>query len=94
MQLTFLGARYEVNLSPISVVESQISGKYRGRFFLKKTKSVKEILIPQSLYRLKYRGVEYLGAVYSQENSNCTKRGPMKLYKIGQPWQNEHFYCQ
>jgi putative transposase len=20
--------------------------------------------------------------------------GPMKLYKIGQPWQNEHFYCQ
>jgi large exoprotein involved in heme utilization and adhesion len=21
-------------------------------------------------------------------------RGPMKLYKIGQPWQNEHFYCQ
>jgi hypothetical protein len=23
-----------------------------------------------------------------------TARGPMKLYKIGQPWQNEHFYCQ
>jgi hypothetical protein len=22
------------------------------------------------------------------------QRGPMKLYKIGQPWQNEHFYCQ
>jgi hypothetical protein len=22
------------------------------------------------------------------------RRGPMKLYKIGQPWQNEHFYCQ
>jgi hypothetical protein len=22
------------------------------------------------------------------------ERGPMKLYKIGQPWQNEHFYCQ
>jgi multiple sugar transport system substrate-binding protein len=22
------------------------------------------------------------------------KGGPMKLYKIGQPWQNEHFYCQ
>jgi formylglycine-generating enzyme required for sulfatase activity len=28
------------------------------------------------------------------DGSAWIRRGPMKLYKIGQPWQNEHFYCQ
>jgi hypothetical protein len=30
----------------------------------------------------------------SGEVATMINGGPMKLYKIGQPWQNEHFYCQ
>lgn len=66
MQLTFLGNRYEANSSPIPVVEGQRSGKYRGQAWL--GKHFKELLIPQSDHRLKYRGVEYLGTIYSRGN--------------------------
>jgi hypothetical protein len=30
----------------------------------------------------------------SELGAAIARWGPMKLYKIGQPWQNEHFYCQ
>jgi group II intron reverse transcriptase/maturase len=33
-------------------------------------------------------------AYWSNRQSKLYDGGPMKLYKIGQPWQNEHFYCQ
>jgi hypothetical protein len=32
--------------------------------------------------------------IHVDETPWIVKGGPMKLYKIGQPWQNEHFYCQ
>jgi hypothetical protein len=61
MQLTFLGVRYQVNLSPLHVLEGRIGGKYRGQFWLKN--HLKEKPASQTVYRLKYRGVEYLSAV-------------------------------
>jgi thioredoxin reductase (NADPH) len=49
--------------------------------------------------RLTGRGI-YYGAAKTEaiacrdEHVYLIGGGPMKLYKIGQPWQNEHFYCQ
>ncbi len=64
MQFTFLGNRYEANSSQIPVVESQIGGKYRGQTWT--TKHLQKALISQPFHNLKYRGVKYLGFVYSQ----------------------------
>lgn len=64
MQFTFLGVRYAANISSIPVILGQIGGKYRGRFWLRK--HFKKMLIPQSYYCLKYRGVKYVSAVYSR----------------------------
>lgn len=55
-----------MNLSSLPVFTGQIGGKYRGQFWLKKY--LKERLTPQSGHRLKYRGVEYIGAVYSRSD--------------------------
>jgi Domain of unknown function (DUF4278) len=64
MKLTFLGNHYEANSSPIPVVEGEIGGKYRGQAWFRK--NLKEVLIPQSCHCLKYRGIEYLGNIYSR----------------------------
>ncbi len=64
MKLTFLGNHYEANSSTIPVVEGEISGKYRSQVWFRK--NVKEVLIPQSCHCLKYRGIEYLGNIYSR----------------------------
>jgi hypothetical protein len=63
MQLTFLGVRYQANLSSLPVLKGRICGKYRGQFWFKN--HLKEKPNSQTVYRLKYRGVEYLTAVHS-----------------------------
>jgi hypothetical protein len=50
-------------------------------------------------YMLKKAGgrrllVARIGALRCTFHVTRSGGGPMKLYKIGQPWQNEHFYCQ
>jgi ATP-dependent Clp protease ATP-binding subunit ClpC len=37
---------------------------------------------------------EQIRSIASSKKTEAEGGGPMKLYKIGQPWQNEHFYCQ
>jgi hypothetical protein len=61
------------------------------------------------LKELEEKKLKYIGGIAKNRNilvknksgiSEAIRRdeyaigGPMKLYKIGQPWQNEHFYCQ
>jgi hypothetical protein len=70
MQLTFLGVRYQANLSSLSVLKGRIGGKYRGQFWFKN--HLKEKPTPQPVYRLKYRGVEYLGAVYNRSDKTSS----------------------
>lgn len=74
MQFTFLGNRYEANSSQLPVVESQIGGKYRGQAWT--TKHLQKALISQPFYNLKYRGVKYLGFVYSQEKKSSIQLTP------------------
>ncbi|WP_036483207.1 DUF4278 domain-containing protein [Myxosarcina sp. GI1] len=66
MKLTFLGNSYEVNLSPIRITVSNIGGKYRSRFWLRK--SHEEQLLPQAYHHLKYRGVRYVSTVYARNS--------------------------
>ena len=58
MKLTYRGVPYESNATQLEMVDSNIVGKYRGKKF--KFKQKKEILIPNSSLRLKYRGVTHL----------------------------------
>ena len=74
MQFTFLGNRYEANSSQIPVVEGQIGGKYRGQAWT--TKHLQKDLISQPFHNLKYRGVNYLGFVYSQRKNHSIKFAP------------------
>jgi hypothetical protein len=39
-------------------------------------------------------GIELKVSEHSILSRRLGAGGPMKLYKIGQPWQNEPFYCQ
>ncbi len=74
MQFTFLGNRYEANSSQIPVVEGQIGGKYRGQAWT--TKHLQKALISQLFHNLKYRGVKYLGFVYSRRKNHSIKFAP------------------
>jgi hypothetical protein len=74
MQFTFLGNRYEANSSQIPVVESQIGGKYRGQPWTRK--HLQKTLISQPFHNLKYRGVKYLGFVYSRRKNHSIKLTP------------------
>ncbi len=74
MQFTFLGTRYEANSSQIPVVEGQIGGKYRGQAWT--TKHLQKALVSQPFHNLKYRGVKYLGFVYSRRKNDSIKLAP------------------
>jgi Domain of unknown function (DUF4278) len=81
MQLTFLGVRYQANLSSLPVLKGRICGKYRGQFWFKN--HLKDKLTSQPAYRLKYRGVEYISAVYIRgENTSVTVASKLNLQTI------------
>ena len=56
------------------MVESQIGGKYRGLLWRKK--NLQQALISQPFHNLQYRGVKYLGFVYSRKKNYSIKLAP------------------
>ncbi|WRH67277.1 MAG: DUF4278 domain-containing protein [Planktothrix sp. GU0601_MAG3] len=57
MKLTYRGHQYEASFSPIDVVESELTGKYRGRSV--QFHYPRHVPVPQTPQPLKYRGVSY-----------------------------------
>lgn len=57
MRLSYRGAPYEYEPTPVDLVNSGISGQYRGQTFT--FTYPRHIPVPQSAVALKYRGIAY-----------------------------------
>lgn len=57
MKLTYRGNQYDASFPPVDVVESEITGKYRGQSV--QFSYPRHIPVPQTPHSLKYRGVCY-----------------------------------
>ncbi|OCQ93911.1 hypothetical protein BCD67_20535 [Oscillatoriales cyanobacterium USR001] len=57
MKLTYRGTNYEYDIPAADMVESEVGGKYRGQGW--NYRYPRHIPVPQQVYDLKYRGVEY-----------------------------------
>ncbi len=57
MPLTYRGVRYQANTPSLETSEAEIVGKYRGADL--SFQRAKEICVPQSALKLRYRGVEH-----------------------------------
>lgn len=57
MRLSYRGAHYEYEPTPVDLVDSGISGQYRGQSFT--FAYPRHVPVPQTAALLKYRGVSY-----------------------------------
>ncbi|MGC9525633.1 MAG: DUF4278 domain-containing protein [Limnospira sp.] len=57
MKFTYRGVNYNHDFNPTDLVESELSGKYRGQDF--HFQYPRHIQVPQSHAHLKYRGIPY-----------------------------------
>lgn len=57
MRLSYRGAQYDHEFTPVDLVDSGISGQYRGQTF--NFAYPRHIPVPQATVRLKYRGIAY-----------------------------------
>lgn len=64
MELKFLGHSYEAASASITVVDSEVMGKYRGQVWVKKRPE--DALAKRPFLTLKYRGVKYSSLVCNQ----------------------------
>ncbi|NEQ69824.1 MAG: DUF4278 domain-containing protein [Symploca sp. SIO1B1] len=58
MKLTYRGVSYEHQPATLETTETEITGKYRG--VKSQFRCRKSILVPNSSFRLKYRGLMHL----------------------------------
>jgi hypothetical protein len=57
MRLSYRGNSYNLESVPVSMVESGITGRYRGQTF--RFSHPRRVPVPQPILNLKYRGVAY-----------------------------------
>lgn len=57
MKLTYRGHQYETSFSPVDLVESELTGKYRGQSV--HLHYPRHVPVPQTPHPMKYRGISY-----------------------------------
>lgn len=67
MKLTYRGHQYETSFSPMDIVESELTGKYRGQSV--QFHYPRHVPVPKTAHPLKYRGVSH-SSTESQHSLN------------------------
>ena len=74
MQLSYRGVHYRYQPTSVDMVDSGVSGQYRGRAV--SFNYPRHIPVPQATVRLKYRGVEYCAVSKSDTGVNVPSLHP------------------